>query len=408
MAVALAMGVRLTLEARFGSGLPTYVTLYPALIAVALLTGIGATLLAYLVAVSVTVYWIIPPVGQFAIASPVDWVGLAIFTLTNLCLSVFAELYRRNRDRVATLDHERAARESQARLDSFAAATFEGIVESQEGRVLDCNEQFARMVGYSLAELKGKKLADLIAPEDLARVMAKIELRQESVSEHAILRKDGSRMMVETRGRPVGSGGSARYTAIRDITERKRTDERVRLQARMLDSVGQAVIAIDMEQKILFWNKTASALFGWTSEEVLGKNLQEILPPQSNAASPMEIMATLARGESWSGEVVVLARDKRRIPLFTTNAALCDENGRTIAIIGVGTDISKRKEDEAIIQRQIDELTAFNKVSVGRELRMVELKQEINRLCAENGQPPRYSVDFLADNYLLDNTHHGA
>jgi hypothetical protein len=119
-------------------------------------------------------------------------------------------------------------------------------------------------------------------------------------------------------------------------------------------------------------------------------------------------MTTLAHGESWSGEVVVLARDKRRIPLFTTNAPLCDETGRIIAIIGVGTDISKRKEDEAIIHRQIDELTTFNKVSVGRELRMVELKQEINHLYAEIGQPPKYSVDFLADNYLLDTKHHGA
>lgn len=408
MAVALAMGGRLTLEALFGSGLPTYVTFYPVLVAVALLTGIGPTLLAYLVTVSVTVYWIIPPVGQFAITSPVDWVGLAIFTVTNLSLVVFAELYRRNRDRVAAFDRELAARESQARLDSLAAATFEGIVESEEGRILVCNEQFARMVGCSLAELRGKKLADLIAPEDLALVMSTIDLRQESASEHAALRQDGSRIFVETRGRSVGSGAGVRHTAIRDITERKRADEHVRLQARMLDSVGQAVIATDPEQKILFWNKTASALFGWTCDEVLGKSLQEILPPQSTTASPPEILATLARGESWSGEVVVLARDKRRIPLFTTNAPLCDETGRIIAIIGVGTDISKRKEDEAIIQRQIDELTTFNKVSVGRELRMVELKQEINHLCAEIGQPPKYSVDFLADNYLLDTRHHGA
>lgn len=138
-------------------------------------------------------------------------------------------------------------------------------------------------------------------------------------------------------------------------------------------------------------------MFGWSREEVLGRKMEDILPPQSSRTMLPEIMATLAQGATWSGEFVVQCRDKRMIPLAMTKAPLFNEQGVLVAIIGIGTDISKRKEAEEVIQRQIKELTQFNNVSVGRELRMIELKKEINALCAEAGQPPRYALDFLEE-----------
>ena len=120
VAVAVAMGLRLALTAWVGPGLPTYITFYPAVMAVALLAGFGPGLLATALAGLVAAYWILPPVGQFAIASPVDRLGLVIFTGMGLFMSVVAELYRRNRDKAAAYDREAALRESQARLATFA------------------------------------------------------------------------------------------------------------------------------------------------------------------------------------------------------------------------------------------------------------------------------------------------
>jgi PAS domain S-box-containing protein len=183
--------------------------------------------------------------------------------------------------------------------------------------------------------------------------------------------------------------------------ERKQTEERLQLQAQMLDSVGQAVIATDIGQSILYWNKTAAGMFGWSSEEVLGRSLTEILPPQVSPAMRHEVEATMASGETWSGEIVVQCRDKRPIPLFTTNSPLFDEQGRLVAIIGIGADITERKQAEKLLQRHAEELeasnrelTRFNSASMGREIRMIELKKEINELCRQIGQPPRYPLDF--------------
>jgi len=400
LAVALtaaAMGLRLALESRVGQGLPTYITFYPAVMAAALLGGFGPGMVATVLTGVAVNFWILPPVGRFSIATPIDRMGLVIFICMGLGMCLFAAYYQRNREKAAAYDREVALHDTKTRLAMFVEATFEGIVESEAERIVDCNEQFARMLGYTVAELKGMELAHCIAPKDIDRVTAIIQQRQDVAIEHAMVRKDGTHIIVETHGRPGPMGSTIRFAAIRDITARKRTDENLSLQARMLDTVGQAVIATDPEQTILFWNKTAVAMFGWSREEVLGRKIADILPLQSSQTIPPEIMAILTRGETWSGELVVQCRDKQMLPLATTSTPLFNEQGDIIAIIGISTDISKRKETEEVIQRQIKELTLFNSVSVGRELRMIELKKEINALCARVGQPPRYALDFLEE-----------
>jgi len=393
--IAMALGLRLAVENRFGPGLPTYITFYPAVMTASILGGFGLGMSTTVIASLVVSYWILPPIGQFSIAAPIDRLGLLIFIAMGAGMSALAEIYQHQQLKAEAYDREVALRDTKERLALFAKATFEGIVESDAGRIVDCNDQFAQILGYSVAELKGSKIIDRIASEDRDRVTTIIQQRQESVFEHTMVRKDGTRIIVEAHDRPGSLGNAIRFTAIRDITERKRTEENLSLQARMLDSVGQAVMATAPDQTILFWNKTAISMFGWSEKEVLGHKIQDILPPQSSQTLLPEIMTTLARGEIWSGEFVVQCRDKRMMPLATTNAPLFDEKGNILAIIGIGTDISKRKGAEEVIQRQIKELTQFNSVSVDRELRMIELKQEINVLCAEAGQPPRYALDFL-------------
>jgi PAS domain S-box-containing protein len=228
----LSLASHLALTAGVGPGLPTYITFYPAVMVAALLGGLGPGLAATATSLFVVTMWVVPPLGQLAVESPVDRLGLAIFGCLGAFMSLFADLYRRDRQRVAAYERELVLRESQARLAAFAEATFEGIVESDEGRIVDCNEQFARMTGYCIADLKGTEIAALISPEDRSRVMPRIQESLAADAEHEMLRKDGSRMVVETHGRPMSQGSARRHTAIRDITARKRAEEELR-QANM-------------------------------------------------------------------------------------------------------------------------------------------------------------------------------
>ena len=218
--VATAMGLRLAVEAGLGQGLPAYVTFYPATMLVALLAGFGPGFLAAALSTFTVAFFVLPPPGQFAIASPLDRAGLAMFVVTNLFMCGITELYRRNREKASVYDRELALRESQERLATFAEATFEGIVQSQAGRIVDCNEKFGHMLGYSMWDLKGVEIASLVAPEDRDRVLANIRHGHGVAIEHSVLCKDGTRIIVEAHGRTLSPGSPVRHTAIRDITKR--------------------------------------------------------------------------------------------------------------------------------------------------------------------------------------------
>ncbi len=136
-------------------------------------------------------------------------------------------------------------RESQARLADFGATTFEGIILSDQGRIVDCNEQFAQMTGYSRQELIGRQVREFIAPEDIERVMENIRAGRDSISEHKMLRRDGTRFVVEAHGRPGHAGGGGlRHTAVRDITERKRREEQLNQLNRTLNALKESSLAM--------------------------------------------------------------------------------------------------------------------------------------------------------------------
>ncbi len=120
LAVALAFGMRLLLTAWVGPGLPPYITFYPAVMTAALLAGFGPGLAATALTGVVVGCWILPPFGQFGFESPVDRLGMLIFVLMGVFMSVVAGLYRRNRDKAADFDREAALRETQEALRTQA------------------------------------------------------------------------------------------------------------------------------------------------------------------------------------------------------------------------------------------------------------------------------------------------
>jgi PAS domain-containing protein len=74
--------------------------------------------------------------------------------------------------------------------------------------------------------------------------------------------------------------------------------------------------------------------------------------------------------------------------------AIVDDKGKPIFLTGIAQDITERKQNEEKIRAANNELMRFNNAMVGRELRMIELKKEVNALCEMLGQPARYPLDF--------------
>jgi diguanylate cyclase (GGDEF)-like protein/PAS domain S-box-containing protein len=123
-------------------------------------------------------------------------------------------------------------KEAEERLRTLANAAFEGIIIAERGKILEANEAYAQMLGYERSELIGKPVLEVVAPEHRDRVRQNILAGHEEPYEIVELKKDGTRIDVEVRGRAFTYGGRpVRVTAVRDVTERKAFERRLEHQA---------------------------------------------------------------------------------------------------------------------------------------------------------------------------------
>ncbi len=134
---------------------------------------------------------------------------------------------------------EQAQQEIDERFRRLAAATFEGIVIHDQGGIIDANEQYARMLDMTSQEIIGRRIEELVAPEDRAMVGERIRSGDERAYEYQMLRSDGAALSVEVHSREIPyRGRTVGVTAVRDVTDHRRLEEGIR-QAQKMEAIGR-------------------------------------------------------------------------------------------------------------------------------------------------------------------------
>lgn len=126
----------------------------------------------------------------------------------------------------------------------------------------------------------------------------------------------------------------------------RQAEDQVYFQARLLDAIGQAVIATDIEGRVTYMNAAAERLYGWSSASAVGRNIVDVTVPEISLSHANEIMGRLSQGHPWSGEFVVQHSGGRVFTAEVHNTPILDHSGELIGIIGVSSDISLRKQTE--------------------------------------------------------------
>lgn len=182
------------------------------------------------------------------------------------------------------------------------------------------------------------------------------------------IRPDGVEIDVEASVRRIWRKDWRGYVYVaRDITAIKQAHEAIRMQVQMLDAIGEAVIATDPAGRIIYSNRFARKLYGWTTADLVGRNIMEVTVDGGDRADAARIMRQLRQGRIWKGEFRVRHRSGRTFPAQISNAPVFDDAGRLVAIIGVSADISERKQAEAkllqagLAQRKLAEQLAEEK-----------------------------------------------
>jgi PAS domain S-box-containing protein len=160
----------------------------------------------------------------------------------------------------------------------------------------------------------------------------------------------------------------------------------------VLDGSPDAIFLKDRDSRLVLANPATFAIIGKPAAACLGKTDEEFY---DNPADGRAIMANDRRiMESGQGATLEETLTVPTGPRYylASKAPYRDAAGRIVGLIGIARDVTARKEAEEELRARNAELTEFNELMVDRELRMVELKAEINRLCEQIGQPARYEV----------------
>ena len=230
------------------------------------------------------------------------------------------------------------------------------ITMDASGRVQEFNPASERVFGFSRSEAVGKELAELIIPprlrerhrQGLARYLKTGEgpLIGKLIEIEA-LRRDGSEIMVALAINATQVNGSPIFTAyLRDITERKRAEETNRRLAAIIESSGDAIISKDLDELVTSWNKEAERLFGYSADEIIGKPITVLVPPDRHNEE-LGIIERLRQGERvLRYETVYLRKDGTALNVSLAVWPIKDETGNVIGASKIARDITERIRTE--------------------------------------------------------------
>ena len=411
LVVIVSFWLYLVLTELFGSGLPAYILFYPAIIIIALLVGLGPGLLATIVSVIIAGIWILPPIGQFTIQTPIEEIGAVLFTSIGIMISGVSELYRRNRNKAAAYDKEIALRETRREKEFLADilehASLPFAVGYPDGRIGLLNQAFEQLIGYTTEELHTIDWSTTLTPIEW-REMEKQKLDeldrtgQPVLYEKEYIRKDGSRVPIELLVNVVlDLKGNPKYyySFITDITERKKIETALKKGEQSL-AEAQHIAHIGSWE----WNLKTGDL-NWSNElySIYGVDQNTFIPTMSSFADYMhpddeeyvnQHVQLLSEGKPQNFDFRIILDDGSiRVLNTLAEVAEFDKNGKPSIIMGINQDITERKEIELKLNENIKKLAQSNK----------ELEQFAYITSHDLREPLRTITSFLQ---LLERRYH--
>lgn len=222
-----------------------------------------------------------------------------------------------------------------------------------QGTIVTWNEGAERIKGYKAHEIIGKHFSCFYREGEKAsgKPMQELDIavkRGRYEEEGLRIRKNGSHFWANVLITPLynHSGQLTGFVKVtRDITERQQAMGVLQEQSELLDLANDAIMVRHLDGTILYWNRGAQKMYGFTEEEAIGRKSHELLNTEHPQPLNKIERDILSKGR-WDGELVHYAHDGRRLIIESRQALKTDRLGKPIAILEINTDITERKEAE--------------------------------------------------------------
>lgn len=246
------------------------------------------------------------------------------------------------------------------------------FIETVEGRVLECNTAGARMFGYNKKDMIGLTIADRVSEEfakKLPKVITEKEATQGFFMSRISKKKDGTIFPTEIATKIVTIRGKPRLiTYVRDITKRKEAEKKLRkarkMFASLFNSSPEATLYHDKEGRIININPRFTELFGYTTEEMIGKKIDEGMIYPANKIKEGKILTQKAFNGFSDYETIRKKKDGTLVHVFISSAPVIIDK-KPQGTITLYRDITERKKTEEALRESQQEFAAVFRNSPG-------------------------------------------
>src|SRR4051812_42238651 len=222
-------------------------------------------------------------------------------------------------------------------------------------RTMHMDAGIAEMWGRSRAQLyrDPRIWLDSINEEDRSRLLEAWggEPYQRWDLVYRVMRPDGAVVRVRDQGFRLPSRGPGLQVSgrVSEVTAQYELEERLRFHAQLFDALEQSVVATNDQGRVVFWNRAAEQLFGWTAEEAMGQPIHELVGVFLS-----------------SGELEVRRRDRALIVVETRASPVLDADREVVGQIVISSDISERKRAERRLRESEERFRAiFARAGIG-------------------------------------------
>ncbi len=275
------------------------------------------------------------------------------------------------------------------------------------GKFIMANPAIAKMFGYDCVEefLQARTCDLYVDPAKRQAFSDKLLAAGKVVAEELELRKaDGTVIWgAVTANAARDAAGQITYFdgLVEDITERKAAEEALkfsedRLRA-ILDNVGVGVSVVSPEMQILSLNRQMQQWFpaiDVSAKPICYASFND--PPRDEPCSYCPVVEALADGKVHTSEAVThTAEGVRHYRIIAS--PITDADGRIVAVVEMVDDVTEAHSSQEQLKEMLADLEKFNRLATGRELRMVELKREVNEMARKAGAAPPYELAFAEE-----------
>lgn len=257
-----------------------------------------------------------------------------------------------------------AISETEERLLAILQSAVEGIITINErGIVESMNPAAENLFGYAAAEMIGKNISALMpSPHHeahdgyLQKYLHTGEAKVIGIGREVIgRRKDGSLFPMDLAVSEVQLPDRRLFAGfIRDLTDRKEAERALSYYAAIVASTEDAIFGRGMDGMVTSWNRGAEMLFGYSAEEIIGRPITALVPPERKPLE-QEVVQRIERGESIKNlEVPVVRKDGTPVEISVTISPIRESNGKIVGASIVARNITERKRMFAALRRQAD------------------------------------------------------